>query len=211
MSGTKQDPEVNHETRLQIVEKDIGSLKDGMGRIEKILSENTEGQKGDRRYVWGVVMWAVIPLSAAFLYHLEREITTRVEPLKDRQESFQRRVDSMQTLLETTSSKTVDLIAQSASSIQERKDLREGMIENRERISKLEATQSHAIATYNARFDELETQTRTMEIVRDMSRAYQERINAITWQLGKFGIEYSVSPWPEASISNRSPLERGTK
>lgn len=172
----KADPEPI-ENRVLRLEEGWKTISADVAEIKAMLAQGAATRKGDLRYAVGMALSVATLVGAPLSFFFNSAVDSKVGPLQ----------------------------AASAASIKEREALLRSQDVVREAMLAVQDRLTHVESTANARFSEIETQQDAAAQMENQRMAEIHRMLNLTWQLSKIG-DYPTLPFPEANISNRSPL-----
>lgn len=211
MQPVKSTPKApNLSGRVLILEESMERMEGTLKEIKGLITDGSAAQKGDRRYVWNVVMGLVTPVVAVCATVLGLYVSSLISPLKSEVHGLQAISTQNNALLSEHSKSLAVLTGNSATSISDRQALLKVQETVVERITELERHTAAMAATYDARLAEFECQVDASSQMENQRMAELHRMLAITWQIAKLG-DYPLLPFPEPNISNRRGLPLGSK
>lgn len=208
--STSSNKPKNLSDRVLILEESVERMEGTLKEIKGLITEGSAAQKGDRRYVWNVVMGLVTPAVAVCATVLGLYVSSLISPLKSEIQGLQASSAQSGTLLAEHSKGIATLTGNAASSISDRQGLLRIQESNVDRITELERHTAAMAATYDARLAEFECQVDASSQMEGQRMAEIHKMLAITWQITKLG-DYPLLPFPEPNISNRRGLPLGSK
>lgn len=202
MGDTNKPPSLND--RVLTLE---GKMDGIIAEVKTLITKVDEGnvlRHTERRDAWSKVLGSASVIGGIFAFIVNSMIAEKIMPLQEFKTSATSAMNRVNEILTKQQDLLTRITAENATSIQDRHDMQKLVDMNYERLGKLETSHASSVAHYNASIVEIETQISALEQVGNLRAAYIDRINNITWQLGKLGT-YPSDPMPEFRISNRNP------
>lgn len=193
----------NLSDRVLTLEGKVDTLGVDVQTIIRKVDEGNAVKNSDRRFAWQSIIGSAGAVGAVVIFVITSKVNEKTGPL----EAFKAYSEATQkTLVDQVAEQQkmlITIVAQNATSITERTDLRKMSDSTATRVSELERVQAAAFAHYDASTVETEAQVSALEQVSNIRVAYQERLNLMMWPEAKG--RFPDSPLPEFHISNRNP------
>lgn len=191
------------ESRVLRLEEGMKALRGDVSAIREMLTEGAASQKGDRRYVWNVVMGLGTPAMLVSSAILGLYISSKMGPMEKDMATIQSSHNSLHEAANRHEGLLAKVTAENAASIAERLGLLRVQESNVSRVSELEKQFSSEKAVRRSAWVEQETQIHALSESTNAAIADLHRWNYQAAQKIPEMPKYPAGPYIFPNISNR--------